>query len=509
MNSKSNEPRLVPLPEKNICRKKGTKGQVYIYLSVKVPSPNLAGKTRSELVLIGKLHEPTNSLIPNKRYVEFFDEEHRQRRGGVHSEKSDRAVWRVGDEKVSASVDENGVELSEHMKVGVHAAFVHMSDMASLNEILDDVFPISTSRIVQMLAEYMATYGTDMSMIRRFSLVHPEGWRIENVLGHGKFVNEPMMYERINLFGKEDFTAEWARLNKTKNYFVIDIPDMESGILWRTNKKRITLLIDQVSALPLTYTVHDEDQSAASAIEDFFGSNGLNKTNTVTVITEPETDTTEITKRGFKHVTWVRKLTPELIKEIDGLKVEITKRRRRLKFPSLNGISIPKPNSDGRYLIYYNEDIREEVRRRQEAGLSNGEEGINAYFVLETDNKDIDMESAYMAFGLWNETKTLFRQRVTPFDTFGMAQSAEKVLEGKTFIGFIALIFKWIIALRLLENPYRRNVEPGPALDMLSGIRLDVYNDGRKILSPISDEEGALMEDLGIQMSHLTPFEVN
>jgi transposase len=517
----------VPMPDKKITFKKATNGTIYVYYTVRAYR-NKNGAPTSEEVAIGK-KDANGDLIPNRRYYEIYQ-----------------------DVSVSTTAINQPTPKSVQSR-GSTVALMETAKQTGVLEILKNCFPDRWGQILAG-AFYMLCEGNVMMYI--------EDWFDETEINFTRRMDDvaySKLFASISYEDRKLFFNEWVRYRREKEYIAYDVSSISTysrsidSAEWGYNR-------DNEKLPQLNLGMYYGVTSHIPVYYDLYSGSIPDKTYMEFMMTKAKDigirDVCYVMDRGFvtednvkymygndvDFITAMPGARLEALRLIDECKGEIRKTANRIGEYEVYGISrsIELYGSRVQAHIYYDP----EKQALDEKELYGHVDKLQAelekmsrsrrltkrytdYFMINEKSKDIfdyevngdkvDEKLSRAGFFILLSSKPelsshdvlkIYRTRDViekHFDQFKnrmdfkrMRTHWNKSMEGKMFVGFIALVLRSALLCKVKNDAQIKNLTLEKVLLELKKIKAVTLTDLSKIIIPLTKIQKTILSSLGI-----------
>jgi transposase len=517
----------VKMPER-VTRKKGAHGTVYIYKTVRAYR-NDKGKPTSDEVAIGKLAADGSSLIPNARYFDFHP-------GGYLPVR----------------------EAHRSVSFGASALLTHLGELTGVSPLLRRIFSAHHSRIA-LAAAYMVLEGNVMCHIGDFC---EETWTADDAVLDSARSSE--LFSAIGFAERKAFSEAWIAYVSETDYIAYDVTSLSTysgGIEdaeWGHNRDgedlcqiNLGMFLGEESRLPVHYITYQGSV--------------LDKTHFALMMTEARAlgigNVRFVFDRGFVTACNIDSVASEHLSFTSALPAHLKEYKRLID--SANGIHAAQNKVEGEGLyatalpcsigatalyahIFYSpmkaadeEYILWERIRRMEGelaklskarrlprrytdlftveGTGDGK-GLTfmrdaakidsrlarlGFFVLITNDHDLDSSSCLCVYREKDVIEKAFCGMKNFIDFKRMRTHTTPTTDGKLFCGFVALVIRSALAVRLHASKDTKDMTVPEALRHMAKLKRITYSDGSVSHTALTKAQKAILKAVGITPEEL------
>jgi len=521
----------VPIPDKKITYKKATSGTVYVYYTLRAYR-NKDGKPTSDEVAIGKLDSKTGELIPNERYCEIFQ-----------------------GTKVLNAVESTPKIVKN---CGGITVMTEIAKRIGLSEILENCFQ-NTWRQLLACAFYILCEGNVMMYIGDwFDETKVELTERMDDLDCSRLFAATTREERASFF------AEWISRHCEKEYIAYDVSSIStySGNIdiaeWGYNRDNddlpqvnLGIYYSMTSSMPVYYDIYSGSIPDKSYLEFMMANVRDLGIQEVCFVMDRGFVTEEnliyLCESQYSFITALPGQRLDALKLIDENKSDIRKSANRINEFEVYGIQRPieMHGLNLQAYIYYDaekqaldeKELYAHIDRLQaELGkMSRSKRATKKYrnyfvideepqdmltFALDTEKVDAKLERAGFFILLSNklglncaEILKIYRGRDViekHFDQFKnqmdfkrMRTHWNKTMEGKMFVGFLALILRSYMLRILKGDAQTKRLTFEKVLIELGKIKMVTMADETEILIPLTKLQKMIFAALDIPIELL------
>lgn len=519
----------VPMPEKKVVTRR-QKDKVYVYYCIRAYR-NDKGQPTNDTVLIGRKDPDTGMLIPNKRYYSIFS----------------------ADQKESAPVPKKNNTPTRIVDYGNYFLLNYILKRYTILDTLAYAFP-DHYREIAALAQYMVCEGN--------VLYYCEDWCDKTYTGLSFPITSQEssgICRAACLEGRQRFFKRWIYAREKEEYLAYDITSISSYstgndyIEWGYNRDKeelpqlnLGLAFGESSRIPVFYSIYPGSIPDKSYLDYMLRDSrelGIHYSKLVM-------------DKGFFSEENLKRLSKETLKFIVSIpgsqKIprRLIRRHQGMQYQSACSLGAGLPYAEteeitdygfrARVHIYFeplkfhleSETLYEGIERREEvlSGLKSYPAVKNAYdkyFHIEESDKGklkvernleaIDEALSYCGYFLIlttdfkltsKEVLEIYRKKDVVekcFDNMKNALDMKRIRshsletgEGKIFIAFIGLILESIMEKVLGKLMRKNNLTKEKVLKELAKIRLVLFEDGTKLLNPITKRQRLILEEFGL-----------
>jgi len=520
---------LVAMPESKVVFRTKPDGASYVYYRTRTYR-NTKGQPTNDVVAIGKRDPKTGKLIPNPRYFEFFPD--------------------------SSHLNSKASTPRQIKTEGCVATFMGIASQTNLFQTLKSCLP---SKCEQLLATafYMVSEGNVMMYISDWFDNHSVNFTTDMTDLDCSKLFASITDEEKNLFFKE-----WIKLRGEQEYIAYDVTSISTysqniEIAERgynrdnDNLPQINLgmFYGVTSNMPVYYQTYSGSIPDKMCLEYMMASaKDLGITNTSFVF-----DCGFVTEDNFHFmyeckipfITAMPGSRTDAVKLIDKCKNSIEKFENRIKeyeiYGSMHPISmygrtiqahvyfdqtrkILETNEIYAYIDRLESELKRLSRTKQVTKRFRDifviKEHSKSSFTYELDYIKIDEKLSRAGFFILlscdlkltsAEVLKIYREKDCIEKNFDQFKNKldfkrfkthwQKTLDGKMFVGFVALILRTYMKHKLKKNPETEKLTFEKTLIELKKIRSVMMSDGKKILMPLNKIQKEIMATLHIAES--------
>ena len=532
-----NEP--VPMPGKKITYKKAANGTVYVYYTLRAYR-NKNGKPTSDEVAIGKLDSKTGNLIPNERYYEIFQD----------------------TKNFHTIVEPDAGGLSNTPKsiknCGGVTVMTEIAKRIGLWEVLENCFQ-NTWRQLLACAFYILCEGNVMMYIM--------DWFDETKVEFAERMDDldcSSLFASITREERARFFTEWSSRHCEQEYIAYDVSSIStySGNIdiaeWGYNRDNDSLpqvnlgmFYGVTSSTPIYYDIYSGSIPDKSYMEFMMASAKNLGIQDVCFVMDcgfvTEDNLTDLRENQYSFITALPGQRLDALKLIDENKSDIRKSANRINEFEVYGIQRPieMHGLNLQAYIYYDaekqaldeKELYAHIDRLQaELGKMNRSKRVTKkyrdYFVIDEEPKntlafaldsgkvDAKLERAGFFILLSNkpdlhcaEILKIYRDRDViekHFDQFKnrldfkrMRVHWNKTMEGKMFVGFLALILRSYLLRTLKGDTQTKRLTFEKVLIELRKIKTVTMSDETEMLIPLTKLQKTIFSALDIPIESL------
>jgi transposase len=515
------------MPDKKITYKKGANGTVYVYYTTRAYR-NKNGKPTSDEVAIGKKDAASGKLIPNKRYYEIF-----------------HGAWPTGTcDATVKSIRSCGNTVALH----------EISGQIGLSGILKKCFPSNWGQLLAC-SFYMVCEGNVMMYIGDWfdeTKVH-FAERMDDI-------DCSKLFAAITEEDRRLFFSEWVRHRGEKEYIAYDVSSISTYSKnieiaeWGYNRDNDSLpqvnlgmCYGMTTHMPVYYDIYSGSIPDKVYLEFMMtGAKSLG-INGVCFVTDRgfvmEDNIVFMSENGFSLITALPGNRLEAVRLIDESKGGIRKAANRIgkyevygirKELTMHGVDFhahvyydpEKQLSDEKELYARIERLRAELGKMA-ASSKRATKKHTDFFDVAEEKKDaltyelnmgkVDERLGRAGFFVLLSSKLglgscdvlgIYRDRdlvEKSFDNFKnrldfkrMRTHYDKTMEGKMFVGFLALILRTCMLRKVKGNPLTRHLTLDKVLVELRKIRAVSLTGIGEVLAPLTRLQKTVLDVLNV-----------
>jgi transposase len=516
----------VEMPDKKITFKKSSNGTIYVYYTTRAYR-NTRGNPTSDEVAIGKKDAQTGMLIPNKKYYEIFPDTHST------SFPSQVGVTQIED-------------------YGNTFVLNRIANETCIIQTLEKCFP-SKWKDILAVAFYMLCEGNVMMYL--------EDWFVFTDVSFTHAMDDRRcseMFASISYQEQMNFFEEWIKIRQEQEYIVYDVTSIStysSGIdiaEWGYNRDKeslpqvnIGMYFGATSQLPIYYTIYSgsiTDKSYLIFMLENTERLGINKVRFVMDRGfETQDNIVYMVEKGYSFIIPFPLDRVEAAVFIDANRQSIRKAANRIHEFDVYGTSFEyklydvfmkvhvffdpeKQNFDEKELYARIARLSQElekmnntkrVTKRYKDFFSVEEEGSGICF--EIDNEKIDERLKRAGYFILLTTDMLctseellriyrrrdvieknFDQLKNGLDFRRLRTHINKTTEGKTFVGFLALILRSCLLNKIRSQADSKKMTMNKVLIELKKIKVVTMSDTHKIITPLTKTQKNILSILAI-----------
>jgi transposase len=521
----------VPMPEKRVTYKKATNGTEYVYYTVRAYR-NKHGKPTSDEVAIGKKDIITGQLIPNRTYYEIFQD--------------------AKQAEIKAPIP-NSVQ-----SCGNIAAMVEIAKQTGLSEILKNCFPDKWKQMMAC-AFYILCEGNVMMYI--------EDWFDETNVNFSKRMNDldcSKLFSSITDEERRNFFFICIKFREEKYYILYDVSSISTYsnnidiAEWGYNRDNdnlpqvnLGMYYGITSHMPVCYNIYSGSIPDKSSVEFMMSdTKDLGISNVCFVIDRgfvTEDNFHCMHEKGFSFITAMSGKRLEALRLIDENKRNVRKAANWISEYEVYGLQCSveiyglnlqahiyhdpeKQAFEEKELYAHIEKLRMELEKMSRSKRVTKK--YKNYFVidekvqnslvfeLDTDKVDEKLERAGYFILLSSkpeltsgEVLKIYRNRDViekNFDQFKnrldfkrMRTHWKKTMEGKMFIGFLALILRSYMSRMIKNDSQTKHLTFDKILIELRKIKSVTLSDMREMLIPLTKLQKTILSILGVSLEAL------
>jgi len=510
---------LVPIPEKKVIFRKAPGGTIYVYFTLKAYR-NQQGKPTSEVVIIGKKDHISGQLIPNTRYFELFP-----------SSETEKPI-RVSSSHI----------LPKQIQIcGTATTIKEIANQIGLSDVLQNCFSESWEQILAV-ASYILCEGNVMMYI--------DDWFAEtnvNYLEQMTDVDCSYLFASITEEERREFFKEWIQYRGEQEYLAYDVTSFSTYsqfidiVEWGYNRDNdnlpqinLGMFYGITSNMPVYYHTYSGSIPDKSCLEFMMlNAQDLGIHNTSFVF-----DCGFVTEDNFKFmyecdisfISLMPSQRKEALKLIDKAKLSIEKIANKLSDSHVYGVQYPISlygreitahvffDQKRRYLeteeiCAYIEKLEEELKQKSKSKqitkkfkeyfiineqakqsftyqLDNNKIdeklGRAGFFILLTHGKKLTCDEALKIYREKDGIEKSFHQFKNPLDFKRMRTHLKKTMEGKMFVGFIALVLRCYMMHLLKSDQVTKKLTFNKVLIELKKIKSVTLTDNTNIMMPLT-----------------------
>jgi hypothetical protein len=524
----------VAMPKKKITFKFGTNGTTYVYYTLRAYR-NSKGKPTSEVVAIGKKEAGTGMLIPNKKYFELFPSDEQ----GVSS-----TVGKPKSRKTALN------RVASH---GTAFALMEAAKSTGLRETLESCFPERWSQILST-AFYMVCEGNVMMYV--------EDWFDETEVPFAEPIDDQQcsrLFASISFDDRIRFFREWVKRRPESEYLAYDVTSVSTwskgldDAEWGYNRDsesmpqlNIGMFYGADSRLPVYYDVYGgsvTDKSRLAFMIESAGKLGICKARLVLDRGFFTANNLKfLAKKAYLFVTAFPGHMLEAQKLIDGQRNHIRKAINRLEEHGLYAVavdtslyglelkahiffSLEKQFLDEKLFFAHMEGLETELSKMgkgvgatrkyrdffkidERKGAILGFEpdcvkiderlGRMGFFVLLSNDADLDSGRVLGIYRGRDVIEKNFDHLKNGLDFRRLRTHVNETTDGKLFTGFIALILRSYLLNKIKAKVETREFTLEKALKEYRKIRVVTFDDGSRMLTPLTKTQRHLLEAIGV-----------
>ena len=523
---------LVPIPEKKVIFRKAPNGTIYVYFTIKAYR-NKHGKPTSEVVIIGKKDPASGQLIPNTRYYEIFP--------------SNQTAKPTGTAPLS--------NLPNQIQIcGTAITIKEIANQVGLLNVLQNCFSESWEQILAT-ASYILCEGNVMMYI--------DDWFEEtnvNYVDQMTDVDCSYLFASITEDERRQFFKEWIQYRGEQEYLAYDVTSFSTYsqyidiVEWGYNRDNdnlpqinLGMFYGISSNMPVYYHTYSGSIPDKSCLEFMMlNAKDLGIHNTSFVF-----DCGFVTEDNFKFmyendisfISLMPSQRKDAMKIIDKAKYNIEKIANKLTDSHVYGVQYPISlygreitvhvffDQKRRYLeteeiCAYIEKLEEELKQKSKSKqitkkfkeyfiineqskqsftykLDNEkiDEKLSraGFFILLTHGKKLSCDEALKIYREKDGIEKSFHQFKNPLDFKRMRTHWKKTMEGKMFVGFIALVLRCYMMNMLKSDPLTKKLTFNKVLIELKKIKSITMSDNTKVLMPLTKLQKNVLATLKIE----------
>ena len=522
----------VPMPEKRVTYKKGPNGTIYVYLTVRAYR-NKNGKPTSDEVAIGKKDTITGQLIPNRRYYELFQ-----------SAKPAKLHVPV-PQRVQSS--------------GNIASLMEIANQTGLSDILQKCFPDKWDKMIAC-AFYMISEGNVMMYI--------DDWFDETNVKFTDRMNDvecSKLFSSITEEERNNFFKNWIRVKGEQEYIAYDITSISTYSRkidiaeWGYNRDNdalpqvnLGMYYGVTSHMPIYYNLYNGSIPDKSYLEFMMtDANSLGILDACFVLDRAfvtESNFNYMYENGFDFITAMPGNRLEAQRLIDKSKHNIRKSANRISEYGLYGLSHQvqmygnklqahiyydpeKQAFDEKELYAHIERLRVDLENMNKAKRVSKkykdyytiDNSVQDKFIFELDTAKVDEKLERSGYFILlsskpelnsSEVLKIYRERDVIEKNFEQFKNRldfkrirahwRKTMEGKVFIGFLALIIRAYMRRKIKDDPQTKHLTFEKIMIELRKIKSVTLSDMREVLIPLTKQQKTILSVLSVTPEALT-----
>jgi len=522
----------VPMPDKKITFKTGKNGTQYAYYTVRAYR-NKNGKPTSDEVAIGKKDPITGQLIPNRRYFDIFHD--------------------------ASPVLESKVVADRVQSVGTTTALLELANKAGLVKILEERFPAKWNKLLAC-AFYMICEGNVMMYI--------EDWFDETRVDFTSRMNDAecsRLFASITYEERVAFFRSWVSYRGEREYIVYDVSSVStySGNIdiaeWGYNRDgeklpqiNLGMYYGATSHMPVYYNLYSGSIPDKTYLKFMMTSaRDLGITDVCFVMDRgfvTKDNFQFVKEKGYTFVTAMPLHQPSARKLIDENGNEVRTSSNHIAQSNTFGLKLEaslygmelhahiyydtaKQVADENDLFSRINKLREELKKMRKPKtvakkyktyftVSTNEDGALSF---EMKNDEVDALLKRTGFFILLSSKAdlcsaevlrIYREKDAlekNFDSFKneldfrrMRTHYTRTMEGKMFVGFLALILRSYMQRIVKKDPLTKRLSIDKILIELRKIRSVTHSDLSKSLIPLTKQQRTILSVLDVPLQSLT-----
>jgi len=515
----------IAMPKKRVVRKTAPNGTTYVYYTLRAYR-NVHGQPTSDTACIGKLSEDKSSLIPNPRYFEIFPD----------------------------AIDSKDCDIELVRSWGLSFALTALAERIGLSDILKMVFPSRHEEILTA-AMYMVACGNVMSYIAE--------WLSDNDAPCSSLSSQSVsrLFSSITPSERMGFFKHWNKRYADESHILYDVTSVSTysdsleNAEWGHNRDNESLaqlnlgmFYGVFCELPLYYTLYNGSIADKSSFPCMMGDAaelGIKDAEFVFdkgFVTEP--NLARVAKAGLRFVAPCppsRKDAQALLAEVGdkvkepvnwigeescyGMKARFVLLGRvlfahifydsarfaeheRMLYTHVDRLQkelegLIKARVPKRYRDFF--DLKE-TKAGKLTGFSRNEEAfakalsVAGFVVFLTNNEKLTPIDVLHLYRRRDDIEKAFCDLKNAVDFKRLRTHSQPSTDGKTFVGFIALVLRSHIIKLLQNNEGTKDMTRKKALLELSKCRYAITSSGQKRCLPITKTQRIISEALGVSL---------
>jgi transposase len=524
----------VPMPEKKVTYKKGAKGSVYVYYTLRAYR-NKDGKPTSDEVAIGKKDMLTGMLIPNSRYYELFAAD-----APIGCKNSKPIV----PDKIAA--------------YGNIHALQEIAVQIGLLPILERCFPEKWPQLLAA-AFYMLCEGNVMMYL--------DDWFDETELPFAAPMSDlqcSRMFASITYEQRMRFFTEWVNSRSEQEYIAYDVTSISTysqGIdiaEWGYNrdKERIPqinlgMYYGVTTHLPLYYNIYSGSINDKSHLPFMLTNTEQLGMKRIRFVLDCGFITGEnlryMQTNGYFYVTSLPTHRLDAVKLIDTYKYSVRKAANRINEYEMYGVPIDfnlsgqtmkahlyfapeKQALDEKELYAHLERLRAELEKMgrtkriskkymdffnivqekaKKFSFTPDNDKIDerlsraGFFILLSNDPDMSSSEVLKVYRERDVIEKNFEQLKNQLDFQRLRTHLNNTTDGKVFVGFLALILRSYLMRKVKGDKDTKNLTIGKVLLELRKIKVVTLSDLSKILTTLTKLQKTILYAIGISPEKL------
>ena len=521
----------VPIPEKRVTYKKASNGTVYVYYTVRAYR-NKNGRPTSDEVAIGKKDVATGQLIPNKRYYEIFQD--------------------------AKPIKASTATPSSVQSCGNIAALVEIAKQTGLYGILEKCFPDKWTQIMAC-AFYILCEGNVMMYI--------EDWFDQTRVNFSKRMDDldcSKLFSSITEKEKREFFTNWIKFRGENEYIVYDVSSISTYSSsidiaeWGYNRDNdalpqinLGMYYGMTSHMPVYYNIYSGSIPDKNYLEFMMtDTKALGIQNICFVIDRgfvTEDNFLCMQEKGFSFITAMPGKRLEALRLIDENKRNLRKTANRISEYEVYGLQCAvelydlnlqahiyydpeKQAHDEKELYAHIEKMRMElekmnrskrVTKKYKEYFTIDEKVQDAliykldtckvdekldrtgYFILLSNKPELTSAEVLKIYRNRDVIEKNFDQFKNRMDFKRMRTHWIKTMEGKMFIGFLALILRSYMRRMVKNDTQTKHLTFEKILIELRKIKLVTLSDLSEVLIPMTKLQKTILSILGVPLEAL------